>query len=66
MAGVADIMAKYTGSPEPGADDAGGPSEPDGDEGESDGDVAIAAVNKNDGAAFEEAVKRICEKHYGK
>lgn len=62
MAGVADIMAKYTGAPT--TDPDGG--EPDGDEGESDGDVAIAAVNKNDGAAFEEAVKRICEKHYSK
>jgi hypothetical protein len=32
----------------------------------SDGDVAIEAVNKNDGAAFEAAVQRICEKHYSK
>ena len=60
--GFADrVMQKLSGGDEPDGDEA---PDPAGDAGESDGDVAIAAVNKNDGAAFEAAVKRICG--YGK
>ena len=56
MAGFADrVMEKLGG---------GGAPEPDADDGDmSDGDVAIEAVNKNDGAAFEAAVMRIWDKH---
>ena len=67
MAGFADrVMEKLGGggAPEPDADEAGGPPDADADDGDmSDGDVAIEAVNKNDGAAFEAAVQRICEKY---
>ena len=67
MAGFADrVMEKLGGggAPEPDADEAGGPPDADADDGDmSDGDVAIEAVNKNDGAAFEAAVMRIWDKH---
>jgi hypothetical protein len=64
MAGFADRVMAKLGHPEPDADEAGGPPYADADDqGESDGDVAIAAVNKNDGAAFEAAVQRIFEKY---
>jgi hypothetical protein len=55
------VMAKFSGSAEPDGDEAAGPTDPGSDEA-SDGDVAIAAINKNDGAAFEAAVRRICGK----
>ena len=63
MAGFADRdMAKSSGADEPDGDEA----PPDGaapdDAGESDGDVAIAAIKKGDGAAFEQAILRICGK----
>lgn len=63
MAGFADrVIAKMSGGPEPDADEAVGPPDADADNaGGSDGDMAIEAVNNSNGAAFEAAVKRICE-----
>jgi hypothetical protein len=64
MAGFADkVMARYTGAPEPDGDE-GAPADPAApvDDGDGDGQMAIDAVNKNDGVAFEAAVKRICGK----
>ena len=62
--GFADrVMQKLSDHAEPDADEAGGPPDADADDaGEGDGDMAIQAVNKNDGAAFEAAVQRIFEK----
>lgn len=64
MSAFADkVMERFGGggAAEPDADEAGGPPDADADD-TSDGDVAIAAINKNDGAAFEAAVRRICGK----
>ena len=64
MAEFADrVMQKYSGADEPDGDEA--PSDgaaPDAEAGESDGDVALAAIKSGDGSAFEQAMLRITGK----
>lgn len=65
--GFAERVMEKMGHAEPDADEAGGAPDADADdEGESPGDIALQAINKNDGAALEAAICRIYEKHYGK